>query len=130
MNICCEEKKKKTVCAEHFLLKLIIHREHFKQKLIKKDNIIVTFDYAPNGLLAKDPKIAALFIAGADKTFYPADARIEGNRVFAWSKFVKAPLALRFSFSNAAIGNLFSKEGLPVCPFRTDDWAVEQLPVK
>jgi sialate O-acetylesterase len=42
-----------------------------------------------------------------------------------WSKQVKEPVAVRFSFSNTAIGNLFSKEGLPVNPFRTDNWEVD-----
>jgi sialate O-acetylesterase len=35
---------------------------------------------------------------------------------------VKQPAAVRFSFSNAAVGNLFAKNGLPVVPFRTDEW--------
>lgn len=38
---------------------------------------------------------------------------------------IRKPVAVRFSFSNAAMSNVFSKEGLPVAPFRTDDWEVE-----
>jgi sialate O-acetylesterase len=52
----------------------------------------------------------------------PAKAKIEGNTVIVWAKELKTPVAVRFSFSNDAIGNLFSKEGLPVAPFRTDNW--------
>jgi len=38
---------------------------------------------------------------------------------------VTQPVAVRFSFTNASVGNLFSKEGLPVAPFRTDDWELD-----
>ena len=70
-------------------------------------------------------------IAGADKKFYPASAKINNDKLIVWSKQVTQPVAVRFSFSNAGVGNLFSKEarpdgsvgrGLPVAPFRTDDW--------
>jgi sialate O-acetylesterase len=38
------------------------------------------------------------------------------------SKTVKDPVAVRFAFRNGAQPNLFSREGLPVNPFRTDNW--------
>ncbi|MES1222836.1 MAG: sialate O-acetylesterase [Bacteroidota bacterium] len=101
---------------------LIYKSPVYKSIDIKKDKAIISFENAPTGLVAKDKKIAAIFIAGADKNFYPADAKIEGDKLIVWSKSVKEPVAVRFSFSNAAIGNLFSKEGLPVAPFRTDQW--------
>lgn len=61
-------------------------------------------------------------LAGADRVFYPAEGRVEGDRLIVWSNQVKDPVAVRYQFSNAGIGNLFSKEGLPVEPFRTDQW--------
>lgn len=93
---------------------------------IKKDKAIISFDNVPNGLLliSKDKKVATLMIAGEDKVFYPAEGKIEKDKLIVSSKLVKAPVAVRFSFSNAGVGNLFSKEGLPVVPFRTDDWEV------
>jgi sialate O-acetylesterase len=102
----------------------------YKNIEIKKDKAIISFDNVPAGLMAKDKKINAVQIAGADKIFYPADAKIDNDKLVVSSKAVKQPIAVRFSYSNAAVGNLFSKEGLPVCPFRTDDWEVEMVPVK
>jgi sialate O-acetylesterase len=102
----------------------------YKNIEIKNDKAIISFENAAGGLMAKDKKITTLVIAGADKIFYPADAKIDGNKLIVWSKSVKQPIAVRFSFSNAGIGNLFSKEGLPVGPFRTDDWEVEQVAAK
>ena len=43
-------------------------------------------------------------------------------RLIVFSGEVKKPVAVRYQFSDAGIGNLFSKEGLPVAPFRTDSW--------
>ncbi|MGC4036549.1 MAG: sialate O-acetylesterase [Chitinophagaceae bacterium] len=102
----------------------------YKSIEINKDKAVISFDNVPNGLIAKDKKINALIIAGADKVFYPAEGKIEGNKLIVWSKSVKTPVAVRFSFTNAAVGNIFSKEGLPVCPFRTDDWDIVMEPVK
>lgn len=94
----------------------------FKSMEVKKDKAYLTFDNAPNGLMIKGKTVAELYIAGSDQQFYPAEAKIEKDKLVVWSKQVKEPVAVRFGFSNTAIGNLFSKEGLPVCPFRTDDW--------
>ncbi len=70
-------------------------------------------------LIAKE-----IFIAGADKAFYPATVKVDGDKIIVSSKQVRVPVAVRYQFSNAGIGNLFSKGGLPVAPFRTDDWEV------
>jgi sialate O-acetylesterase len=97
----------------------------YKGMAISKDRITVQFDNAPNGLISKDKTINEVYIAGADKVFHPAQAVIEKDKLVVWSKEVKEPVAVRFAFSNTAIGNLFSKEGLPVGPFRTDDWELQ-----
>jgi sialate O-acetylesterase len=54
--------------------------------------------------------------------FKPALAKIEGNTVIVWQNDIQDPVAVRFDFTNSSIPNLFSKEGLPVNLFRTDDW--------
>jgi sialate O-acetylesterase len=86
------------------------------------DKLLLTFSDAPDGLMVEDGKVRELFVAGDDRVFYPADARIEGNTVLVSSRMVKKPVAVRYQFSNAGIGNIFSKEGLPMAPFRTDSW--------
>jgi sialate O-acetylesterase len=91
---------------------------------IEKDKIRIDFDNAEHGLMAKGDTLTEFFIAGDDKVFIPASARIEGRNVVVWNKNLKNPVAVRFAFRNAAVPNLFSKEGLPVNPFRTDDWSV------
>lgn len=89
----------------------------------KKDNkIILHFNNAEDGLVLKGKKAEQFFIAGADRQFVPADVVIKGNTVTVSAKTVKQPEAVRFGFTNTAIGNIFSKAGLPVNPFRTDNW--------
>src|SRR5258708_18417531 len=68
--------------------------------------------------------IREIYIAGADKVFYPAEGRVEGSQLVVSSDKVKKPVAVRYEYSNAGIGNVFSTEGLPLAPFRTDDWDV------
>jgi len=105
----------------------IVYKSPVYQSMeVQKNKAIIAFDNAPNGLMSKDKAVTELFIAGADKIFYPATAKIDNNKLIVWSPKVSQPVAVRFGFSNAAIGNLFSKEGLPVNPFRTDDWELDR----
>jgi sialate O-acetylesterase len=61
-------------------------------------------------------------IAGADKKFVWANAKIDGNSVVVWSDAVKNPVAVRYAWANNPECNLYNKEGIPASPFRTDDW--------
>jgi sialate O-acetylesterase len=97
----------------------------YKGMAISKEKAVIQFDNVPTVLQAKDKVITELQIAGADKVFHPAQASIDKDKLVVWSKEVKEPVAVRYSFHNTAIGNLFTKEGLPVCAFRTDDWEVQ-----
>ena len=72
--------------------------------------------------MCKGDKLTGFTIAGADKKFYNADARIEGDTVVVTSPAVKEPVAVRFGWSNYPVVNLFNKEGVPASPFRTDEW--------
>jgi sialate O-acetylesterase len=91
---------------------------------VKGDKIIITCANASGGLIMKDKMVSALVIAGEDKVFWPASARVEGDKLIVWSKEVKKPVAVRYQFSNAGIGNIAGKDGLPLAPFRTDDWQI------
>ncbi|AMJ66326.1 sialate O-acetylesterase [Hymenobacter sp. PAMC 26628] len=61
-------------------------------------------------------------VAGADRKFYWATARLVGNEVVVQSAQVPAPIAVRYDWADSPNGNLFNKEGLPAVPFRTDTW--------
>ena len=62
-------------------------------------------------------------IAGADKKFYNADAKIlEDGRVQVSSASVADPVSVRYAWAQNPICNMFADNGLPLTPFRTDDW--------
>jgi len=94
----------------------------YKSMNIEKSRVRIHFENADNGLKMNGKELTCFTIAGEDKIFRPAMAKIEGNSVVVWAKGLKEPAAVRFSFSNDDIGNIFSSEGLPVAPFRTDKW--------
>jgi len=75
-------------------------------------------------------KPTEFYVAGVDKMFVPAEAKLEKDKIILSSKQVPNPVAVRFSFSNTAMSNVFSKEGLPLTPFRTDDWELEKVKAK
>jgi len=94
----------------------------FKTMQVKKDRATIYFTNANDGLTSKGDTINGFYIAGADKIFMPATAKITGNTVEVWNENIKSPVAVRFDFTNSSIAELFSKEGLPVNLFRTDNW--------
>lgn len=89
------------------------------------NKIRIEFDHAEEGLVSKGKNLTHFEIAGEDRQFVPAKARIEGNTIVVQARGVKDPVAVRFGWSNTAEPNLFDKEGLPASSFRTDEWEIE-----
>lgn len=101
-----------------------------------EDGLIrLSFDNVGSGLMVankdgrqppvedKNGTLARFAIAGEDKVWQWADARIDGDTVVVSSAKVPNPVAVRYAFSwNPAGANLYNRDGLPACPFRTDDW--------
>jgi sialate O-acetylesterase len=109
--------------AETYGVKGLVYKHPlYKSMSLEKSKIRISFENISQGLKATGDEITGFEIAGPDKVFKPAKVKIDGNTILVWSKELKTPVAVRFSFTNDAIGNLFSQEGLPVAPFRTDDW--------
>ena len=70
-------------------------------------------------------------IAGADRVFRPAQARIEGQRIVVSHAEVPAPVAVRYAWlDNPSESNLVDTAGLPATPFRTDDWPLSTAGVR
>ncbi len=86
--------------------------------------ITIHFDGLENGLRCTGGRVSELFIAGQDSVFHPADALMDGNCLHVFSPKVTTPVAVRFGFTDTARPNLVNVNGLPVAPFRTDDWDI------
>jgi len=109
--------------AETYGIKGLVYKHPVYESMkVEKGKVRIVFTNADNGLAVHGDDLKCFEIAGEDKVFTQAKAKIERNTVLVWTKELKAPVAVRFSYSNDGIGNLFSKEGLPVAPFRTDNW--------
>ncbi|GAB3982487.1 sialate O-acetylesterase [Spirosoma terrae] len=86
------------------------------------NKIILSFSNVGSGLITNDGEALSEFaIAGPDKKFVWAKAKIEGNNVVVWSDDVANPQYVRYAWADNPVNpNLYNKEGLPASPFRTD----------
>lgn len=97
----------------------------YESAVFETGKAIISFKNIGKGLMIKDKYgyLKGFEIAGEDKVFYYTKAEIQGDKVIVFHpKGVKA-VSVRYAWADAPIdANLFSVEGLPVSPFRTDDW--------
>lgn len=85
-------------------------------------SIVIRFDDVGSGLVAAGGEpLKGFAIAGEDKAFVWAEAKIVGETVVVSSPEVKDPVAVRYAWANNPACNLANKEGFPASPFRTDD---------
>jgi sialate O-acetylesterase len=89
---------------------------------VRGGEIVLRFNHTNGGLVARDGQLKGFTIAGADRQWQPADARIQGSTIIVSSPEVKAPIAARYAWENLPTCNLYNGAGLPASPFRTDDW--------
>jgi sialate O-acetylesterase len=92
----------------------------YKGMTIDKNKAIISFDHS-EGLHAAGDKLTYFEIAGDDKVFYPAEAKIKNGEIIVQSKKVKSPVTVRFAWKNTATPNLFNKANLPASCFNTED---------
>jgi sialate O-acetylesterase len=130
----------------------------FKSMKLDGNKAIIAFTHTGGGLVGKEleptnvraSKMAMTFAAawrvkassnggaallgftmcGEDKKFHNAQAEIVGDTVVVTCAEVTRPVAVRFGWANHPLCNLFNQEGLPACPFRTDDFRVSTAPAK
>jgi len=100
------------------------HSPRFKSMEKKDNKIILTFDYLDGGWRPFDVKEPRGFaIAGEDKKFFWAKANIlKDNTVEVYSDLIASPVSVRYGWADNPVLNMFSGAGLPLTPFRTDDW--------
>ena len=80
------------------------------------------FEHTEGGLVAKGGKAEEFSVAGKDRVWHWAGAKIEGNSVVVSSPEVPEPVAARYAWQSFPKATLYNGAGLPAVPFRTDDW--------
>jgi sialate O-acetylesterase len=97
----------------------------FREMRIQGDRIALKFDHAED-LRARDrEEISEFTIAGEDRVFHPAVAKITKGNIIVSSPKVDKPVAVRFAWNERANPNLVNSAGLPARSFRTDNWPIE-----
>lgn len=97
----------------------------FDKVRFEKSKAILTFQFTGGGLMAKDKYgyLKGFEIAGEDRVFYYAPARIDGKNVIVEHPKGVKPVSVRYAWANSPEdANLYNVEGFPAVPFRTDDW--------
>jgi sialate O-acetylesterase len=105
---------------------VVAHSPRYESMAAKDGTVTVKFkDIGPApGLRTIDEnQVKGFQIAGADKRWVWAEARIMGpDQVAVRSFAVPEPVAVRYAWGDNPVCNLYNQAGLPVTPFRTDDW--------
>ncbi len=88
--------------------------------------IRVRFSHA-DGLAAQGGPLKGFAIAGEDRHFVWAEARIDKDSVVVSAPNVARPIAVRYAWADNPECNLVNAAGLPASPFRTDDWRTRPI---
>jgi len=95
----------------------------YKSMEIIKDTIQLNFNFAEDGIYSITKQIPGFEIAGSDKVFKPAKVElVKSRRIRLSESTISNPVAARYAFKNYSPVSLFSNLGLPLMPFRTDNW--------
>ena len=89
---------------------------------IRGGEVVISFKHTDGGLKAHGGELKGFAIAGEDKKFIWANAKIDGDKVIVSSPEVKQPAAVRYAWAANPVWSLENGAGLPATPFRTDDW--------
>ncbi len=89
---------------------------------IHDDEVVISFNYADGGSSARNGQLKGFAIAGPNKKWFKAKARIEGDKVTVSCLRVKHPIAVRYGWADNPDCNLYNGKGLPASPFRTDNF--------
>lgn len=96
----------------------------YSSYVVNGKEVEISFDNSPFGLNTFGSRLTDFEIAGDDKVFYEANARISAGKVIVYSEKVEKPVAVRYGFKDYVKGVLKGANGMPVGTFRTDNWEI------
>ncbi|HLJ12325.1 MAG TPA: sialate O-acetylesterase [Planctomycetaceae bacterium] len=110
--------------AKDYGLNIPYHSPQYKAMEKQGNKIVLTFDFVDGGWRpfdVNDPR--GFTIAGEDKKFVAAKAKIlQDMRIEVTAEQIENPAAVRYGWADNPVVNMFNQAGLPLTPFRTDDW--------
>jgi len=117
--------------VQDYGMKMPYRSPEYKSMAIAGNKATLTFDTFGSSLRSFDVAEARGFaICGEDKAWHWAKGKLVGkDQVEVWSDEVAAPVAVRYGWADNPVLNLTSNDaGLPVTPFRTDDFKMSTEP--
>lgn len=110
--------------AKDYGVKIPFHSPQYKSMEKQGNKMVLTFEHLDGGWRPFDVNEPRGFaIAGADKKFVWASAKVlQDGRVEVSSDKVAEPASVRYAWADNPVCNMYNGAGLPLTPFRTDDW--------
>lgn len=110
--------------ANDYGFDLVCRSPLFREATPSGSRMVLKFDHVGAGLDTFDVKQPIGFtIAAVDQKFVAATAKIVGNdTIEVWADEVQQPVAVRYAWADNPVCNVQNKQGLPMTPFRTDEW--------
>jgi sialate O-acetylesterase len=128
-ELCIHPSKKREVgqrlaaCALEQIYQISgLHSNVFVEKKIEYNDSLVFLSFPTLQLGTSPSSYMGFEVAGEDKIFYSAEAKLDKNRIRITSDKVKHPVALRYAFRNYVEATMKNTMGIPFCSFRTDSW--------
>jgi len=94
----------------------------YESMSVEGESARVHFRHVDAGLVVRDGPLRGFEIAGEDRVFHHAEAKIDENTILVHSSEVQHPVAVRYAWADNPECSLYNESGLPASPFRTDDW--------
>ena len=92
----------------------------FREATPEADAMRVWFTHIAGELAVNGGELQGFEVAGEDRHFAPATARIDGTTVVVTNPSVSAPKYVRYGWRNAPTVNLFNSDHLPASPFTSE----------
>ena len=108
--------------AGHYKVAVASHGPSFASAEQVPSGLRLHFAGIDGGLVVHGQALGEFSVAGADRKWSWANARIDGDSVVVSSPSVPEPVAARYAWQANPEATLFNGAGLPAVPFRTDDW--------
>lgn len=110
--------------ANEYDVAVPFHSPQYKSMEKQGNKVILTFDHVDGGWRPFDVNTPVGFaIAGEDQKFVNADAVVlKDGRIEVSSSMIADPASVRYAWADNPICNMYDGAGLPMTPFRTDDW--------
>ncbi len=110
--------------ARDYGVRIAYQNPLFKEMEAIGERLRLRFDHVGSGLRSHDfDTVTGFAVAGEDRQFHWAQAKLLGeDQIEVWSPEVPSPVAVRYAWGDNPVCNVVTREGLPLTPFRTDDW--------